>query len=96
MLLTPAQTKTKIGAEEKHVYVRAWTLFCVSSLISTQTFRRVEGSDHVSGQLRGDKECFFSDLASSGIVWRKVPESDAQSVGWRFTMIMMIPGDSTV
>ena len=32
---------------------------------------------------REDKECPFSDLASSGRVWREVPESDARSVGLR-------------
>ena len=40
----------------------------------------MEGTDRVSGQLRGDKECPFSDIPKSGRVWRKVPESDAQSV----------------
>ena len=39
-----------------------------------------EGADHVGGQLRGDKECPFSGVTSSGRVWRKVPESDARSV----------------
>ena len=33
-----------------------------------------------AGQLRGDKECPFSGVTKSGIVWRKVPESDARSV----------------
>ena len=40
-----------------------------------------EGADSVGGQLRGDKECPFSDVTSSGRIWRKVPESDARSVG---------------
>ena len=39
-----------------------------------------EGADSVGGQLRGDKECPFSGVSSSGRVWRKVPESDARSV----------------
>ena len=39
-----------------------------------------EGADRVGGQLRGDKECPFSDITKSGRVWRKVPESDARSV----------------
>ena len=39
-----------------------------------------EGTDRVGGQLRGDKECPFSGVTKSGRVWRKVPESDAQSV----------------
>ena len=40
-----------------------------------------EGADRVAGQLRGDKECPFSDVTKSGRVWRKVPESDARSEG---------------
>ena len=40
-----------------------------------------EGADRVAGQLRGDKECPFSGVTNSGRVWRKVPESDARSVG---------------
>ena len=40
-----------------------------------------EGTDRVGGQLHGDKECPFSDVTKSGRVWRKVPESDTQSVG---------------
>ena len=39
------------------------------------------GADHVAGQLRGDKECPFSGVTKSGRVWRKVPESNARSVG---------------
>ena len=40
-----------------------------------------EGADRVAVQLRGDKECPFSGVTKSGRVWRKVPESDARSVG---------------
>ena len=40
-----------------------------------------EGADRVGGQLRGDKEYPFSGVTKSGRVWRKVPESDAGSVG---------------
>ena len=40
----------------------------------------LEGADCVGGQLRGDKECPFSGVTKSGRVWRKVPESGAQSV----------------
>ena len=39
------------------------------------------GADRVDGQLRGEKECPFSGVTKSGRVWRKVPESDAGSVG---------------
>ena len=62
-----------------HVYVHAWALCCIYSLVSTQTF--LEGADSVSGQLHSeDKECPFSGITSSGRVWRKVLESGAQSV----------------
>ena len=37
-------------------------------------------ADSVGGQLRGDKECPFIGVTSSGRVRRKVPESDARSV----------------
>ena len=40
-----------------------------------------EGADRVAGQLRGDKEYPFSGVTKSGRVWRKVPESGAQSLG---------------
>ena len=39
-----------------------------------------EGTDSVSGQLHGEKDCPLSDVTKSGRVWRKVPESDAWSV----------------
>ena len=52
------------GADTPHVHVRAWTLCCFHSLISTQTFRW--GADRVGGQLCGDKECPFSGVTSSG------------------------------
>ena len=45
-----------------------------------------EGADRVAGQLRGDKECPFSDVTKSGRVWRKVPESGARSVPLSLTV----------
>ena len=39
-----------------------------------------EDADSVSGQLRGYNECPFIGVTNSGSVWRKVPESDVQSV----------------
>ena len=61
-------------------YVRALVLGCFYCHISTRTFRKAL-HDRVAGQLRGDKECPFSGVTKSGRVWRKVPESGAQSVG---------------
>ena len=67
--------------DASQVYVRAWALDYCHSLISTQKYPNLsEGADRVCGQLRGDKECPFSGVNSSGRVWRKVPESDARSV----------------
>ena len=48
-------------------------------VISTRTFRRALTAS-LPEQMRGDKECPFSGITKSGRVWRKVPESDAQSV----------------
>ena len=68
-----------------HVYVRAWALGCFHSL-NYQYPNLSEGADRVAGQLRGDKECPFSGVTKSGRVWRKVPESDARSVGTNMTV----------
>ena len=95
MSLTPAQIKPKSfesrrnsfflslflpGVDAPHVYVRAWALGCFYSHSSTRNLS--EGADLVGGQLRGDKECPFSDVTKPGRVWRKLPESDAASL-WR-------------
>ena len=45
-----------------------------------------EGADRVGGQLRGDKECPFSGVTKSDRVWRKVPESNARSLGDAITL----------
>ena len=66
--------------DASHVYVGALALGCFYSHINTQTFRRTLTAS-LHGQLRGDKECPFSGVTESGRVWRKVPESDARSVG---------------
>ena len=39
-----------------------------------------EGADRIGGQLHRDKECLFSGVTKSGRVWRKVLESDAQTL----------------
>jgi len=71
------------GEDASRVYVDAWALCYFHSLIITaHTFRRA--ADHVGGQLRGDKECPFSGVTSSGRIWRKVSESDATVIlTWR-------------
>ena len=65
------------GVDASHVYVRAWVLGCFQSY---QYPNLLEGADRASGQLRGDKERPFRGVTKSGRVWRKVLESDAQSV----------------
>ena len=64
-------------ADESHVYVRAWTLCCCHSLISTQTFS--EGVASVCRQMCGDEE-YPSCVTTCARFWRKVSESDARSV----------------
>ena len=56
---------------------------CLGTMLpqSYQYPNLLEGADRVGGQLHGDKECPFSGVTKSGRVWRKVPESDARSVG---------------
>ena len=73
------------GVDAPHVYVRAWALGCFYSH-NYQYPNLSEGADRVAGQMRGDKECPFSGVTKSGRVWRKVPESDARSVGTNMTM----------
>ena len=48
-------------------------------LVLVHTFRRALTAAVDSA--KAEKECSFSDVTSSGRVWRKVPESDARSVG---------------
>ena len=54
----------------------------MSLLRSYQYPNLSEGADRVAGQLRGGKDCPSSGVTKSGRVWRKVPESDALSVGF--------------
>ena len=66
------------GADASHVHVGAWALWLLP-----QSYRYPdlsEGADRVGGQLHRGKECPFSDVTSSGRVWRKVPKTDARSV----------------
>ena len=57
---------------------------CLDAMLLPQSYQYPdlsEGADSVGVQLHGGKiECPFSGVASSGRVWRKVPESDARSV----------------
>ena len=62
-----------------HVYVRAWTLCCFHSLISTESFRRAL-SVSVDCCAKIKSACPFSGVTTSGRVWRKVLESDARCV----------------
>ena len=56
---------------------------CFGARLLLQSYKYpnlLEGADRITGQLCGDKECPFSGVTKSGRVWRKMPESDAQSV----------------
>ena len=56
---------------------------CLGTRLLPQSYQYpnlLEGADHVGGQLGGDKVCPISGVTKSGRVWRKVLESDAQSV----------------
>ena len=66
--------------DASHVYIHALVLGCFYSHIYYY-LNLSEGTDHVAGQLRGDKECPFSGLTKSDRVWRKVQERGARSVG---------------
>ena len=68
------------GVDASRVYVGAWALGCLYCHISTETFRRALTAS--MGRCAEIKiECPFSGVTKSGSVWRKVPESDAWSVG---------------
>ena len=67
------------GVDAFHVYVRAWAFRLLP--LAYQYPNLSEGADRVGGQLRGDKECHLSGVTKSSRDWRKVPESDARSVG---------------
>ena len=63
-------------------------MFARLLLQSYQNPNLSEGTDHVSGQPCGDKECHFSGITKSGRVQRKVPKSDAQSVEHIFLYVI--------
>ena len=90
MLFTPAQIKPK-SFELRQMFFLFFTQggcisclrACLDARLLLQSYQYPnlwEGTDHISGQLRGDKECPFSGVTKSGRVWRKVLESDVQSV----------------
>ena len=60
------------------IYVRAWSLCCYHSLVSTQTFRRALTSSVDScGEINSVASVAY--VTNCGRVWRKVSESDARS-----------------
>ena len=69
-----------LGVDASHVYVHT---ACLDARLLPQSYQHPnlsEGTDRVGGQLCSDKECPFSGIPKSGRVWRKLLESDAQSV----------------
>ena len=92
MLLTPAQIKPKSFESTRNLFsfffarggCVSFLRACLGAGLLPQSYQYLnlsEGADRVGGQLRGDEECPFSGVTKSGRVWRKVPESDARSVG---------------
>ena len=90
MLLTPAEIKPKSfeSRQNSFFFTRGGCVSCLRECLGARLLPQSyqypnlsEGDDRVGGQLRGDKECPFSGVTKSGRVWRKVPESDARSVG---------------
>ena len=64
------------------MFMRVFCSYVASTaLLAPKAF---EGTDSVGGQLRRDKEYPLSGVTSFGRVQRKVPESDARSVGFSF------------
>ena len=58
---------------------------CVLQPCAVSTISLSEGADNVGGQLRGDKECLFSGVTSSGRVWLKVRKSGTQCAECTFS-----------
>ena len=89
MLLTPAQIKPQSFELRWHSFFTlggcvSCLRACLGAMLLPQSYQYPnlsEGADRVSGQLCRDKYCPFSGVTKSGRVWRKVPESDAWSVG---------------
>ena len=84
--------KTKIVWIETELFFCNWggCVSCLHACLGTRLLPQsyqypdlLEGADLVGGQLRRDRECPFSGVTKSGRVWRRVPESDAWSVGAR-------------
>ena len=86
-----SSNKTKIVWNEMEPSLFLTQGGCVSSLhacglgarLLPQSYQYpnlLEGTNCVGWQLHGDKECPFSGVTKSGRVWRKVSESNAQSV----------------
>ena len=94
MSLTPAQIKRKsFESRQNSFFTRGGCVSCLRACLGTRLLPQSyqypnlsEGADRVGGQLRGDKECPFSDITKSGRVWRKVSENDARSVGTNITV----------
>ena len=81
-----SSNKTKIAwtQDNSFFFTRGRCVSCLCACFGTRLLPQSyqcpnlsEGTDHVGGQLHGDKECPFSGITKSSRVWRKVPESDA-------------------
>ena len=99
-MLTPAQIKPESFESRGNFFsTRGGCVSCLRECLgarllpqSHQSPNLSEGADRVGGQLRGDKECPFCGVTTSGRVWRKVPESDARSVQWKLRAASSLEG----
>ena len=74
------------GVNVSHVYM------CARLLPQSYQYPNLsEGADLIGRELCGDKDCPFSGVTNSYRVWRRVPESDAQSVMWCMNLMKVRP-----
>ena len=85
--VTPAQIKPKSFESRQNSFTQGGCASCLHACLGARLLLQSyqypnlsEGADRVGGQLRRDKECPFSGVTKSGRVWRKVLESDAQTL----------------
>ena len=81
------QNQNRLNGDGTNFFTRGGCASCLRACLGARLLLQSyqypnlsEGADRVGGQLRGDKECPFSDVTKSGRVWSKVPERNARSV----------------
>ena len=89
----PAQIKPKSSELRWNFFTQGGCVSCLCACLGARLLPQyyqypnlLEGANCVCGQLCRDKECPFSSVTKSGRVWRKVPESDAQTVTYNLSL----------